>query len=633
MIEVFEYSTHPNVYPNNNGDAILLPISCVVKAQLNGTWELKIEHPLDDEGRWQYLHYGNILRVPSHNGKQLFRIRAYDQTDESVIATADPIFYDAGNDCFLNDVRPTVATGQQALTAILAPNSRYSGTSDISRTSTAYYVRKNAMEAINGSDENSFLNRWGGEIEYDNLTIKVMQRIGADNGVLVRTGKNLPRNGLKFTVDGSNTINRIVPLAYNGHGMTTSPAYVDVVLPPNAIRRIGVITFENIRLASDTGYGEGETIPDYITVCADQTALNTALQTAAENYFTDTHCYENRVTMDVDIAVLQSLDEYKDFTALEQIGLGDTVYVFNKRMGIGWYPGTLQEYNPQPVRVTEIEWDCIMNRASRIKARTADSRATVSGVGGTTVGPSTIPFWVDEKGNVVMGDKLIFGNSAVTVPTWIQHIYGSANGSALLVRPGGPLVIGGGEYASNRYAQGDIPLSGTGSEDAYLGADRAVHIESNANTIGNRKTWDFDESGNIITPQGGLINGVDITKIGEAGDGIAAGTSVSLASGTSWVNIGSITLTKGTWLLFATLSFSSNPTGRRSMCVSTTRTGQAGLGYQAYSTMQAVNGAASILHCSRPIVVNSTTTYYLNAAQNSGSALTVYPVIDTIRLA
>lgn len=500
MIEVFEYSVHPNVYPNNNGDAILLPISCVVKAQLNGTWELKIEHPLDDEGRWQYLHYGNILRVPSHNGKQLFRIRTYDQTDETVVATADPIFYDAGNDCFLNDIRPTAATGQQALTAILAPNSRYSGTSDITRTSTSYYVRKNAMEAINGSDDNSFLNRWGGEIEYDNLTIKVMQRIGADNGVLVRTGKNLPRNGLKFTVDGSNTINRIVPLAYNGHGMTTSPGYVDAILPPNAIRRTGVITFENIRLASDTGYGEGETIPDYITVCADQAALNTALQTAAENYFTETHCYENRVTMDVDIAVLQSLDEYKDFTALEQIGLGDTVYVFNKRMGIGWYPGLPQEYNPQPVRVTEIEWDCIMNRASRIKARTADSRTTTSGGGGTTVGSSTVPFWVDEKGNVVMGDKLIFGNSAVTVPTWIQHIYGNANGSALLVRPGGPLVIGGGEYASNRYAQGDI--SASSNETAYLGADSNVYVESNGNTIGSRKTWTFNTSGQLVAPNG-----------------------------------------------------------------------------------------------------------------------------------
>ena len=81
MIEVFDYMAHPGVYPSNNGDAILLPISCVVRAQLNGTWELKIEHPLDEEGRWQYINYGNILRVPSHNGQQLFRIRRRRRSD------------------------------------------------------------------------------------------------------------------------------------------------------------------------------------------------------------------------------------------------------------------------------------------------------------------------------------------------------------------------------------------------------------------------------------------------------------------------------------------------------------------------------------------------------------------------
>lgn len=618
MIEVFEYSIHPGVYPSNNGDAILQPISCVVKAQLNGTWELQIEHPLDEEGRWQYLHYGNILRVPSHNGKQLFRIRTYDQTDETVVATADPIFYDAGNDCFLDDIRPTAVNGQVALGMILTPNDRYRSESDITKVTTSYYVRKNAMEAINGSDENSFLNRWGGEIEYDNLTIRVMQRIGADNGVLVRTGKNLPRNGLKFTVDGSNTINRIVPLAYNGHGRTTTPAYVDAIIPVNAIRRTGVITFENIRLASDTGYGEGETIPDYITVCANQAALNTALQTAAENYFTETRCYENRVSMDVDIAVLQSLDEYKDFTALEQIGLGDTVYVFNKRMGIGWYPGLPQEYNPRPVRVTEIEWDCIMNRASRIKARTTDSRTTVSGGGGTTVGSGTSPFQVDKKGDVVMGDKLIFGNSAVTVPTWIQHIYGNANGSALLVRPGGPLVIGGGEYASNRYAQGDISST---QETAHFGADSTVYLESNANTIGSRKTWEFDTSGNITTPTDGLINGVDITKLCNYGAVQTLSPTVSLSSGTTWQNVKSFDLTPGLWVIEIAARFSTNASGYRALNVSSTSGGSA-ISYLTQDIRAAVPGTFTYMKLTATYRSATNSTLYINAQQNSGASLT-----------
>lgn len=494
MIELFDYYNHYNLpYPNNNGDVILRPISCTVTAQVNGTWQLKISHPLDEEGRWTHIIMNSVLRVPSHNGKQYFRIKHTEKTDATIEATADPIFFDAGNDCFLMDVRPTSKTGQQALTAILAPNNKYTGVSNIATVSTSYYVRKNAMEAINGSDENSFLNRWGGEIEYDNFTIKVNTRIGSDNGVQIRTGKNLPRNGLKMVVDITNTINRIVPLAYNGHGMSGGTPWVDAIIPAGVPIRTGVITFENIRLASDTGYGEGETIPDYITICADQAALDTALTDAANNYYTETHCAESRVDIDAEVAVLQSLEEYKGFTGLETIGLGDTLYLYNKNMDI----------NAQPVRVMELEWDCIRNVAKRIIARTSTSRTTTSSET-VTVGSSPIPFSVDNKGNVVMGDKLIFGNSSVTVPTWIQHIYGNANGSALLVRPGGPLVIGGGEYASNRYAQGDI--SASSNETAYLGSDSNVYIESNANTIGSRKTWTFNASGNLVSPNGSVYD-------------------------------------------------------------------------------------------------------------------------------
>ena len=538
MIELFDYYNHYNLpYPNNNGDVILQPISCTVTAQVNGTWQLKISHPLDEEGRWTHIIMNSVLRVPSHNGKQYFRIKHTEKTDATIEATADPIFFDAGNDCFLMDVRPTSKTGQQALTAILAPNNKYTGVSNIATVSTSYYIRKNAMEAINGSDENSFLNRWGGEIEYDNFTIKVNTRIGSDNGVQIRTGKNLPRNGLKMVVDITNTINRIVPLAYNGHGMSGGTPWVDAIIPAGVPIRTGVITFENIRLASDTGYGEGETIPDYITICADQAALDTALTDAANNYYTETHCAESRVDIDAEVAVLQALEEYKGFTGLETIGLGDTLYLYNKNMGI----------NAQPVRVMELEWDCIRNVAKRIIARTSTSRTTTSSET-VTVGSSPIPFSVDNKGNVVMGDKLIFGNSSVTVPTWIQHIYGNANGSALLVRPGGPLVIGGGEYASNRYAQGDI--SASSNETAYLGSDSNVYVESNGNTIGNRKTWTFNASGQLVAPNGTVyddqykgetVTAATVFAFGYSGNSgfyfevmlpkkIAAGSSVNLTA-------------------------------------------------------------------------------------------------------
>ena len=64
MIELFDYYNHYNLpYPNNNGDVILQPISCTVTAQVNGTWQLKISHPLDEEGRWTHIIMNSVLRV------------------------------------------------------------------------------------------------------------------------------------------------------------------------------------------------------------------------------------------------------------------------------------------------------------------------------------------------------------------------------------------------------------------------------------------------------------------------------------------------------------------------------------------------------------------------------------------
>ena len=73
----------------------------------------------------------------------------------------------------MRNVRPTNVNGQQALNQMLAPNPKYSGESDIKLETTAYYQDKNFLEALNGNEENSFLNRWGGEILFDNFKVFV----------------------------------------------------------------------------------------------------------------------------------------------------------------------------------------------------------------------------------------------------------------------------------------------------------------------------------------------------------------------------------------------------------------------------------------------------------------------------
>ena len=49
---------------SSNGLGIVQPQSCTVTETLNGEWELTLEHPIDEEGRWTRLAEGNILRAP-----------------------------------------------------------------------------------------------------------------------------------------------------------------------------------------------------------------------------------------------------------------------------------------------------------------------------------------------------------------------------------------------------------------------------------------------------------------------------------------------------------------------------------------------------------------------------------------
>ena len=90
-----------------NGNCILFPSSAVISVKINDYWQSEIVQPLDEESRWKYIKEGAVLKMPSFNGEQLFRIKSVSKTDTEVTATAEPIFMDSMGDCFLVDVRPT----------------------------------------------------------------------------------------------------------------------------------------------------------------------------------------------------------------------------------------------------------------------------------------------------------------------------------------------------------------------------------------------------------------------------------------------------------------------------------------------------------------------------------------------
>lgn len=230
MIQIYKPE---NTDYKHNGDMTLLPDEATIHVILNGEWTATLEHPIDPEGRWKYIVDNTVVKMPSFNGEQLFRVKNKEKKDSGVSVDLTPVFLDAKNDCFLVDIRPTDKNGQEALDLMTAPNARYTAKSDIKTVSTAYYQTMNLIEAINGNNDNSFVNRWGGEIIYDNYTVTINERAGGDYGVQVLYGKNIVKDGFSESVDMTDVVTRIVPKSYNGYMIEGEEPWTDSPLIEN----------------------------------------------------------------------------------------------------------------------------------------------------------------------------------------------------------------------------------------------------------------------------------------------------------------------------------------------------------------------------------------------------------------
>ena len=333
-----------------NGDMPLLAEKALVHATLNGAWSLELQHPIDGEGRWKYITEEAVVKVPSFNGEQLFRIKHTEKTESGVTATAEPIFMDAKEDCFLEDIRPTNKTGQEALNLMLAPNRKYSAKSDITVRNTACYEYKNFIEALNSNEDNSFINRWGGEIFFDNYEVIVNKKQGNDYGVQILYGKNIKKDGIQEEIDTREVVTRIFPKAYNGY-KSTNPVDSELINNYPTVK-IATMTFDDVKMQQDASE---EDRANGVIICETQKELNKALEEKCRQQY-ESGIDKPKLSMSVEIVLLENTEEYREYKELEKVGLGDTVHCKHSKLGI-----------TTDARVIELEYDCLKKKTTQVE--------------------------------------------------------------------------------------------------------------------------------------------------------------------------------------------------------------------------------------------------------------------------
>lgn len=122
----------------------------------------------------------------------------------------------------------------------------------------------------------------------------------------------------------------------------------------------------------------------------------------------------------------------------------------------------------------------------------------------------------------------------------------------------------------------------------------------------------YKDSNGLPTPNGGYF-----------GNTVVASNDTQLPSNAnSYTNIGEITLTPGVWAIQVGVNYASNNVGFRQFVLANTTTGGS-ITYLSNWSANAINGIYTVGSLTYLEKVTTTKTFYINARQNSGTALDV----------
>ncbi len=310
---------------NNNGIGPLKDtIKCEVTEELNGELTVDFEYPKNQKYS-DNIDNDMIIKVDTgENERQLFRIKNYKENIKTITATPQHISYDLIDNA-LDDTFPQNLNGAAAIDWILSHTQydhNFTGYSDITKQASARYVRKNPIQAIIGDIDNSFVSVWGGELERDNFTIKMLKHRGEDKGFKIKYRKNL--TGIEFTKDDSSVITRVRPIGYNG--IMLPEKYIDSPIINNYPHpRIGEIEYSDIKLKENPEDEEGyNTLEECYTEMRKRAALE----------YSENNIDKPIINVKVDFVDLSQTTLYEDYKILTKAKLGDTVTVILDNMQI-----------------------------------------------------------------------------------------------------------------------------------------------------------------------------------------------------------------------------------------------------------------------------------------------------------
>ena len=281
---------------------------------------------------------------------QPFRIYRVVPELDKVTIYARHIFYDL-LDNMIKSLKPSPsavgASVVQSLSGACLSSHDFSFYSDL--TSTAEDVEWeniNPVEAMLG--ENGLVSKYGAELARDWYDVFLVRRVGNNTDVSIREKKNL--TGISYDVDETDVVTRIMPTGEDADGniLYLPELYID---SPN-LNAYTHPKWIHLPVSEAKEVTDGDE-PKSKAQCYAE------MRKAAQAEF-DAGCDLPTVTLKVDFINCSDAEEYKQYAALTDIFLGDSVRVIARRIGV-----------EVSMRMTQYTYDCLTRKYTSVTLGTA----------------------------------------------------------------------------------------------------------------------------------------------------------------------------------------------------------------------------------------------------------------------
>lgn len=338
MICVFDKNAKRAEVENYNGLAVLEKcIDAIIESKIENSdtiITLSFSYLVSEE-KSKYLKKYNIIKVPFLYGHEYFRISKSRKSDTYVDIIATHITNDL-DDNFLLDSRPTNMTRDEAIKHIksdLMISTEIDMNSNITAKSTAYYIRKNFVEAINGTDDNAFIKRWGGEIKREGYKLSIVDKIGQDTGFRVAYGENIL--GIEEQVEDNEVTRAVVTVRKGQDAVELPEKYLDSpLLSKYPFPRVKHVDFSDLDIDKST----------------EQAIFNEARNKVKAMFNVDM-IDRPRINFKVNFFDLNKTDINQSKIVFDRMKIGDTCLVKYEKLDIDI-----------KARLTYSKYDCIKDR-------------------------------------------------------------------------------------------------------------------------------------------------------------------------------------------------------------------------------------------------------------------------------